>query len=154
MRIALAETLTLQTLPSTTARTFCILGLNFLLVIPVVFRPTPPKYLALPRRAILRPARVFLPVKKQTLDIFTIPTKPLSQFQWNLESIRLRPMISSVKFGKIKIPVSAIPVSQFHLDTCFNSAKLPIGDRKKELEVGNVNNGLINHASAVIVHLK
>jgi hypothetical protein len=35
-------------------------GLNLRLVIPVVFRPTPPRYLALPFRAIEFPDRVFL----------------------------------------------------------------------------------------------
>jgi hypothetical protein len=79
MRIALAETLIRRTFPSTIARTFCMLGLNFLLVLPVTLRPTPPKYLALPRRAILLPELVFLPVKKQTLDISYAPANNQSE---------------------------------------------------------------------------
>ncbi len=69
IRIALAETLIRQTLPSTTARTFWMFGLNLRRVTPVTFRPTPPRYLALPRRAMLLPLRVFRPVKKQIRDI-------------------------------------------------------------------------------------
>jgi hypothetical protein len=71
--MALAETLILQTLPLTTARTFCIFGLNFLLEMPVTLLPTPPRYLALPRLAILLPDTVRLPVKKHSLDIKYAP---------------------------------------------------------------------------------
>jgi len=63
LRIALALALTRTTLPSMTARTFCTLGLNFRFVLPVIFRPTPPRYLALPRCVYERPARVDFPVK-------------------------------------------------------------------------------------------
>lgn len=67
--MALAETLIRQTLPSITARTFWMFGLNLRLDIPVTLRPTPPRYLALPRRAMLLPDTVFLPVNAHTLDI-------------------------------------------------------------------------------------
>jgi hypothetical protein len=70
--MALAETLILQTLPSTMARTFWMFGLNLRLVTPVMFLPTPPRYLALPRLAIELPADVFLPVKWHTLDVLQI----------------------------------------------------------------------------------
>ena len=63
IRIALAETLIRQILPSTTARTRWMFGLNFRLVIPVTFLPIPPRYFALPRREMLLPERVFFPVK-------------------------------------------------------------------------------------------
>src|SRR3990172_2006335 len=53
--MALAETLTLHTFPSMTARTFCMLALNLRFVMPVILRPTPPRYLALPRRQMFFP---------------------------------------------------------------------------------------------------
>jgi hypothetical protein len=70
----LAETLILQALPLTTTRIFWRFGLNFLLVTPVIFLPTPPRYLALPRRAMLLPLTVRLPVKKHTLGIIFTPS--------------------------------------------------------------------------------
>lgn len=63
IRMALVETFTLTTRPSITARTRWMFGLNFRLLRPVILRPTPPRYLALPRRVIEPPARVVLPVK-------------------------------------------------------------------------------------------
>src|ERR1700722_1200426 len=44
-------------------------GLNLRLLMPVIFVPTPPRYLALPRWVTLFPKLVFLPVKKQTRGI-------------------------------------------------------------------------------------
>jgi hypothetical protein len=46
---------------------------------PVIFLPTPPRYLALPRLTILLPKTVFFPVKKQTLDIYLTSICSLSK---------------------------------------------------------------------------
>jgi hypothetical protein len=81
--MALAETLILQTLPFTTARTLCIFGLNFLFVLPVTLLPTPPRYLALPRRAMLLPDMVRLPVKKHSLDIKYTPVLFIFYLGWD-----------------------------------------------------------------------
>jgi hypothetical protein len=48
-------------------------GLNDRLLMPVTFLPTPPRYLALPRRAIVLPVVVRFPVKQHTLDIIETP---------------------------------------------------------------------------------
>src|SRR3954468_1697706 len=69
MRIALALTLMRTILPPTTARTFCIFGLNLREEMPVILVPTPPRYFALPRWVFWCPKAVFLPVKKQTRGI-------------------------------------------------------------------------------------
>src|SRR5262245_33421587 len=53
-------------LPSTTARTFCTLGLKVRFVQDVIFSPTPPFCLARPRLVNWRPAWVFLPLIWQT----------------------------------------------------------------------------------------
>src|SRR4051794_12009649 len=67
--MALVLTLMRTIWPSTTARTFWMLGRNLRDVIPVTFVPTPPRYLALPRWVIWLPKVVFLPVKAQTRGI-------------------------------------------------------------------------------------
>src|SRR5215213_2701488 len=67
--MALVLTLMRWTEPSITARTVWMLGLNLRLERPVIFVPTPPRYLALPRVVFLRPNWVFLPVKWQTRGI-------------------------------------------------------------------------------------
>src|SRR5205814_2640209 len=46
-----------------------IFGLNFRAVMPVIFVPTPPRYLALPRCVIWLPKVVFFPVNAQTRGI-------------------------------------------------------------------------------------
>ena len=71
--MALAETLILQALPLTMARTFCRFGLNVRLLMLVIFLPTPPRYFAFPRRVIERPNRVFLPVNGHARDIVNTP---------------------------------------------------------------------------------
>src|SRR3954468_4376879 len=67
--MALALTLIRLTCPSITARTVWMFGLNLRCEMPVIFVPTPPRYLALPRVVFLRPNMVFLPVKWQTRGI-------------------------------------------------------------------------------------
>src|SRR5207253_8785949 len=67
--MALALTLMRMILPSTTARTFWMLGLNLREEMPVILVPTPPRYLALPRWVFWCPKLVFLPVKKHTRGI-------------------------------------------------------------------------------------
>ncbi len=73
LRMASVETLIRTTLPSMTARTLWIFGLNVRLVFDVTFRPTPPRYFALPRRLYRRPAVVFLPVSAHCRGIFLTP---------------------------------------------------------------------------------
>src|SRR5262245_48534954 len=56
-------------LPSISMRIFCRFGLKRRLVMPVTLRPTPPRYLALPRRRILLPPTGFLPVIAHCIPI-------------------------------------------------------------------------------------
>jgi hypothetical protein len=48
---------------------FWMFGLNLRAVMPVIFFPTPPDFLALPRREIRRPATLRLPQNAHILDI-------------------------------------------------------------------------------------
>jgi hypothetical protein len=109
IRIALAETLILQTVPLTTARTFWMFGLNLLLVMPVIFLPTPPRYLALPRLTMLLPKLVFFPVKKQTLDISLTPIlhkKPSNKLTKVSANIQV--------YQKIASPKTHFPLQKFN----------------------------------------
>src|SRR6478672_454381 len=72
LRIALAVTLMRMILPFTRARTFWMFGRNLRAVMPVIFVPTPPRYLALPRWVIWLPKLVFLPVMAQTRGMSVI----------------------------------------------------------------------------------
>src|SRR5262245_64997707 len=60
-------------LPSISMRIFCRFGLKRRLVMPVTLRPTPPRYLALPRRRILLPPTGFFPVIKHCMPITMAP---------------------------------------------------------------------------------
>lgn len=65
----LAQTRIVLVRPSTTALTFCRLGRNVLRETPVTRLPTPPFFLASPRRLILLPVEGPFPQISQTLDI-------------------------------------------------------------------------------------
>ena len=58
-------------LPFMSARTRCKLGRNRRLVLPVIFWPAPPFLLAIPRRAMVRPATGPLLQIAHTRDIVT-----------------------------------------------------------------------------------
>jgi hypothetical protein len=55
------------------ARTFLRFGKNRLGFTPVIFWPTPPFFLAKPRRFMVLPATGFLPHIAQIFDIFVTP---------------------------------------------------------------------------------
>ena len=66
----LTQTRILCGVPSTMALTVFRLGRKRRGVMPVIFRPTPPFFLARPRRTIVLPATGFLPQIKHIFDIF------------------------------------------------------------------------------------
>ena len=65
------QTKILFTVPLKETLIFWRLGEKVRFEIPVIFLPTPPFFLALPRREMLLPARVPLPQTAQTRDIAT-----------------------------------------------------------------------------------
>ena len=67
--IHLVHTFIFFMVPSNFALTRCKFILNFLLVFPVIFRPTPPFHFANPLRSIWFPTCVFLPHIKHTCAI-------------------------------------------------------------------------------------
>src|SRR5438309_5181549 len=67
--MALTATRIVFTVPSISTLTRWRLGLNLRLVTPVTLRPTPPRYLALPRRRILLPPTGFFPVIAHCIPI-------------------------------------------------------------------------------------
>jgi hypothetical protein len=69
----LAQTRTVLTFPSITALTFCRFGKKVLFVTPVIRLPTPPFFLANPRRAMEVPACGRFPQIAQTFDMVLIP---------------------------------------------------------------------------------
>jgi hypothetical protein len=66
----LTQTRILFGVPSIIALTVFKFGMNLRAVIPVIFWPTPPFFLARPRRTSVRPATGFLPQIKHIFDIF------------------------------------------------------------------------------------
>src|SRR5581483_3163698 len=72
LRMALTATRIVLTVPLISTFTRWRFGLNRRLVMPVTFRPTPPRYLALPRRRILLPPTGFLPVIAHCMPMTTV----------------------------------------------------------------------------------
>jgi len=68
-----AQTFILLTLVPTCTRIFRIFGLKVLLVVLVVFLPTPPLYFASPRRDTLFPTPTRFPQISHALDITSLP---------------------------------------------------------------------------------
>src|SRR4051794_25482305 len=73
LRMALTATRIVLTSPSTSTFTRCRFGKNRRLVVPVIFRPTPPRYLALPRYRFLLPPTGFLPVIAHCMPMTHLP---------------------------------------------------------------------------------
>lgn len=73
LRSAVTDNQTFLRIPSTVMVFFCRLAYLRVLVIPVVFLPTPPSALALPRRDTELITEVLLPVTKHFFVMFISP---------------------------------------------------------------------------------
>src|SRR5262245_52790526 len=73
LRMALTATRIVLTVPLISTLTRCRFGRNRRLVVPVILRPTPPRYFALPRYRFLLPLTGFLPVIAHCMPMTHLP---------------------------------------------------------------------------------